>query len=163
MSVTRAAAAPASASPAPLPDLCTPAVRAAAAAELKVTVPAARTTESVLSLPGIETLDALQCVLRPAGTTPVQAIVIRSRALDADVVFRTLDRFDTPGLEKLDGATATSPDGGAYWQNVGTTLWLRAGDRVLTVQIVTDHEAAPGLPGLARRVGVAVLQQGPQE
>jgi hypothetical protein len=109
---------------------------------------------AVFALPSLHQIKATACTFSLTGDKGVTVVDVRVADHDVDAMIERLASFTTPGLSQIE---APAPATGAYWQSVGSTLWLRAGDRlVVAVELVTDQPTAT-LQSRAMQIGLAVL------
>jgi hypothetical protein len=109
---------------------------------------------AIFVLPSLPQIKAKACSFTLTGEKGVVAVSIRAADHDVDAIFSRLASFTTPGLSSIE---ARAPATSAYWQSIGSTLWLRAGDRLaVAVELITDQPSAT-LQSRAMQIGLAVL------
>lgn len=103
------------------------------------------TAETRLAAPGSSTRRARLCDFRLAAGPPQAGLRVRLLATGGAAVFDQ--------LSKVSALTPSSGLGdGAFWEEAAKTLWLRVGDRLVTIQAVLSapRDLRPSLEGLAR-------------
>lgn len=109
-------------------------------------------SESSFALPGMNEVDAERCDFEFVRGERLYVVTVRMASTKAESLLAALERVDSAALRPVEAGVFPTTAIAAYWQSVGTTMWVRSGDRFVGVEVVAE---APTESDFALAAGVA--------
>ena len=114
-------------------------VAAAQVAEAAATpLHAAFQTDTSFSLPGMKEVEAERCDFEFVRGERLHVVTIRVARTKANALLAALERIDSAALRPVEAGVFPTTAVTAYWQTVGTTMWVRSGERFISIEVVAE-------------------------